>query len=120
MPGLLLRAVAAAAEQPWAWCRKEDLLKWSRSWITRETLDDRILQALENPRLLFPGQELLSGSGFDVLPTAPAEPDEGAEVESDTDRADRQRQQAQEQEEAQAELDLLQEGTDEAETPHRP
>ena len=44
--------------------RHQDLLNWSRTWITKDTLEARIQEALDNPVPLFPGEEDLVDSGF--------------------------------------------------------
>ena len=91
--------------------RRQKLLEWSRSWITRETLDERIQHALDNPSLLFPGEDLLKGSGFDKEPADPEDSQSG--------QADLGARAHQDDDEYLAELDILQEGSDNEE-PHRP
>ena len=37
--------------------RREELLRQSRHWIRQQDLEDRINEALDNPLLLYPGEE---------------------------------------------------------------
>ena len=89
-------------------CRHEDLLAWSRSWITRETLEQRIQHALDNPVLLFPGEDELVDSGFPSLSAGDSEDPDGV--------ADRM---ARSDDVMAADRDEMDEGSDE-DQPHRP